>query len=268
MNTRHDLHSETGHKTKEGHFSILGVNILNVTKEKAVQLLENVLHNRCHRAKSVFFVNAHTLNIASGDLQYQAILNGGDFVFGDGTGVRWAAKLQGVKVLDNLQGTDFTPLLLQSVAERGFSYFLLGADETTVATAARYAENTFPAWRLSGFHHGYLNTPEMSMSVIEKINQSKPDLLLVGMGNPLQERWICHYQSQLQTSLCMGIGGLFDFWAGNVSRAPQWLRRLGHEWLWRLYQQPRHKMHRYLLGNPKFLVRVLCDHFSKRKNRR
>lgn len=63
----------------------------------------------------------------------------------------------------------------------------------------------------------------------------------------------------------MGIGGLFDYWAGNVSRAPQWLRNLGHEWIWRLYQQPRDKMQRYLVGNPLFLARIIREHLSKRK---
>ena len=142
---------------------------------------------------------------------------------------------------------------------------MLGGDEQTILSAAQYAQKMFPGWTLSGYHHGYLQTPEMILSVIEKINAARPDVLLVGMGNPLQERWICQNQSRLQVPVCMGIGGLFDYWAGNVSRAPQWLRSLGHEWIWRLYQQPRDKMHRYLLGNPLFLARIIRERLSKRK---
>jgi len=70
------------------------------------------------------------------------------------------------------------------------------------------------------------------------------------MGNPLQERWIQAQLGRLDTSVCLGIGGLFDFWAGNVSRAPAWLRNVGHEWIWRLLQQPGDKARRYLVGNP------------------
>ena len=228
--------------------------------------MENIIRTRDDRARSVFFVNAHTLNLAAGDPQYRAILNSGDFVFGDGTGVRWAAKLQGLRLLDNLVGTDFTPILLQSTAGRGYSYFMLGGDEQTIADAANYAQKTFTGWTLCGYHHGYLfNSPEMTAAVIEKINAAKPDVLLVGMGNPLQERWIYQYRERLNVPICMGIGGLFDYWAGNVSRAPQWLRRLGHEWIWRLFQQPRDKMYRYLVGNPLFMTRIFLERLSRRK---
>jgi N-acetylglucosaminyldiphosphoundecaprenol N-acetyl-beta-D-mannosaminyltransferase len=265
MSTLHNVHADPIQNNRDEYFSVLGVRVLNATKQRAVELLENVIRNRGDRAKSVFFVNAHTLNLAASDPHYRAVLNASDFVLGDGTGVRWAAKLQGIRLLDNLQGTDFTPFLLQSTAGRGYSYFMLGGDERTIEPAAEYAQKTFPGWTLSGCHHGYLKTMEKSLSVIEKINAARPDVLLVGMGNPLQERWICQFQPRLQASLCMGIGGLFDFWAGNVSRAPKWLRGLGHEWLWRLYQQPCDKMRRYLLGNPLFLARIVRERLSKRK---
>ena len=173
MSTRHDVQPSPLQKSQGQQFSILGVRILNVTKQRAVELLENLIRNRDDRARSVFFVNAHTLNLAASDPHYRAILNSGDLVFGDGTGVRWAAKLQGIRILDNLQGTDFTPLFLQSTANRGYSYFMLGGNEQTIAAAAEYARNTFSGWTLSGFHHGYLKTMDMSLSVIEKIREMK-----------------------------------------------------------------------------------------------
>ncbi len=265
MSTRHDVQPAASQGIQDQQFSILGVKILNVTKQRACELLEKLIRNREGRARSVFLVNAHTLNLAAGDPQYGAILNAGDYVFGDGTGVRWAAKLQGIRLADNLVGTDFTPFILQSTADRGYSYYMLGADEKTVAEATEYARKTFPGWTLSGFHHGYLKTPESALSVIEKINEAQPDVLLVGMGNPLQERWIHENQTRIEVPVCMGIGGLFDYWAGNVSRAPQWLRRLGHEWIWRLFQQPRDKMYRYMVGNPLFLARIISERLSKHK---
>jgi N-acetylglucosaminyldiphosphoundecaprenol N-acetyl-beta-D-mannosaminyltransferase len=270
MSTRHDVQPNASPKKPDQQYAILGVNILNVTRQRAIELLEDIIRQNKggtldDRARSVFFVNAHTLNLAAADPQYRAVINSGDFVFGDGTGVRWGAKLQGIRVADNLIGTDFTPVLLNSTANRGYSYFMLGGDEQTIATAAQYAQQMFPGWTLGGYHHGFLNTPDKTSSAIEKINAAKPDVLLVGMGNPLQERWIYQYQDRLRVPVCMGIGGLFDYWAGNVSRAPQWLRSLGHEWLWRLYQQPRDKMHRYLIGNPLFLARITREHLSMRK---
>jgi N-acetylglucosaminyldiphosphoundecaprenol N-acetyl-beta-D-mannosaminyltransferase len=240
-------------------FSILGVHIDNLTRHQAIERIEQAVRRRDGRPVSVFFVNAHTLNLAADDPAYRQVLNAAGFVLADGTGVRWAARLQGVRVLENLVGTDLTPLLLQQTAGRGYSYFMLGADASTIAAAADYARREFPGWTQAGYHHGYLTDDAMTASAIEQINATRPDVLLVGMGNPLQEQWIDRNLPRLDVPVCMGIGGLFDYWAGNVSRAPNWLRRCGHEWLWRLYQQPALKARRYLIGNPLFLARVLRE---------
>jgi exopolysaccharide biosynthesis WecB/TagA/CpsF family protein len=243
-------------------FSVLGVRILNIPRRQAIERLEEVIRRRDSRSRSVFFVNAHTLNLAAADPGYRDVLNAGDFVFGDGTGVRWAARLQGVRVVENLVGTDFTPELLHATAGRGYAYYLLGADPQSVAAAADYARRTFKGWRQAGYHHGYIREESLAQRVIEEINAARPDVLLVGMGNPLQERWLLAHRDRLEVPICMGIGGLFDLWAGAVSRAPPWLRRLGHEWIWRLYQQPTLKARRYLLGNPQFLARILRESIS------
>jgi len=240
----------------ELRLTVLGVTILNVTKSRGIELLENVFRQNQARAHSVFFVNANVLNLACGDPAYRAVLQGSDFVFADGTGIRWAARLQGVRLADNLVGTDFTPALFSATAGRGYSYFLLGGDENTVVQAAGYAQDRFPGWRLAGYHHGFLKDDSHNAAALEKINAARPHVLLVGMGNPLQERWIAANQSRLRAPVCLAIGGLFDYWAGNVSRAPQWIRRIGHEWIWRLYQQPFDKARRYLIGNPLFLWRI------------
>jgi N-acetylglucosaminyldiphosphoundecaprenol N-acetyl-beta-D-mannosaminyltransferase len=255
---------------------VLGVEITDVTRHRAIELLEEMIwryHGRDQRfasattpakrcpvgARGVFFVNAHTLNLAAADPEYRAVLRGAAYVFGDGTGVRWAGYLQGLRVQDNLAGTDFVPQLFRETANRGYRYFLLGSDRQTIRRAAVYAAETFPGWGQAGYHHGYLTTADLTARVIRQINRARPDVLLVGMGNPTQERWIHHHQHLLRLPVCMGIGGLFDYWAGNVTRAPQWLRSLGHEWVWRLWQQPADKAKRYLVGNPRFLMRILWD---------
>jgi N-acetylglucosaminyldiphosphoundecaprenol N-acetyl-beta-D-mannosaminyltransferase len=248
-------------------FSVLGVRVHNTTCHEATAWIEGLIACRGDRAGSVFFVNAHTLNLAANDPSYRAILNNGDLVLADGTGVRWAARLQGVRVLENLPGTDFVPSLFQATAGRGHSYYLLGGDARTVHAAADFARQAFPGWRCAGCHHGYLSDEQLDATVVSEINAARPDVLLVGMGNPLQEQWIHRRLPAIHVPVCMAIGGLFDFWAGNVSRSPRWLRRLGHEWLWRLFQQPRQKASRYLVGNPRFLLRVLFDRLRLRGGR-
>jgi len=245
------------HVAADRRLTILGVHLANVSRRRALELIEDAILDYDGRTRSIFFANTHTLNLAATDGQYRTILNTADHVFGDGTGVRWAARLQGRRAQDNLNGTDLIPEFLHAAAGRGYGYFLLGADEQTIGRAARYAEETFWGWTPAGFHHGYLTNPEITAEVIHRINGAGPHLLLVGMGNPLQEQWIHLHRHELHVPLCMAVGGLFDFWGGNFRRAPRWLRNLGHEWIWRLLQQPGKKAPRYLVGNPLFLFRIL-----------
>jgi N-acetylglucosaminyldiphosphoundecaprenol N-acetyl-beta-D-mannosaminyltransferase len=188
-------------------------------------------------------------------VEYHEILNSAHTVLGDGTGVRWAARLRGTRMKDNLVGTDLVPELFRLTAGRGFRYFLLGADRPTVRRAAEFCSRSFPGWELAGYHNGYFGR-EDAADVINFINSTRPHLLLVAMGNPRQESWIHSHRRQLQVPICVGVGGLFDHWAGNLTRAPLWVRQRGLEWLQILLQQP-HKWRRYLIGNPKFLYRVL-----------
>ena len=233
---------------------VLGVPVCDMTMTDALGLLEQMLLQRV-KANAVFFVNAHTLNLACDDAGFRAVLRSAERVFGDGTGVRWAVRwLHGHALRDNVNGTDVVPLLFARLAGGSLRYFLLGNTPDRIERAAAHARASFPGWTQAGFHHGYLGEADHA-AVIEQINTSGANLLLVGMGNPKQEQWIARHLPQLRVPLVMGTGGLFDYWVGDLARAPAWVRRLGCEWLHLLASQP-HKARRYLLGNPKFLWRV------------
>lgn len=242
-------------KVQERVFSVLGVPVTDVDMPAALGLLEQMLLARPVRPHAVYFVNAHTLNLASEAPRFRDVLGRADRVFGDGTGVRWAVRgLHGERLRDNVNGTDLVPLLFAALANRGLRYYLLGNTPERIERAADHARRAFPGWTLAGWHHGYLDGVD-PQSVIDGINASGADLLLVGMGNPKQEQWIDANRSRLQVPLSLAVGGLLDYWVGDLVRAPDWVRRIGHEWLHLLIRQP-HKARRYLVGNPKFLLRV------------
>jgi N-acetylglucosaminyldiphosphoundecaprenol N-acetyl-beta-D-mannosaminyltransferase len=234
---------------------VLGVSVTNATKAEAAAMMDGWIRARDGRSRGVFIVNAHTLNLAWEDPTYRAILNDGDVVFGDGSGVRLAARMRGVRMRDNLVGTDLLPFFFREMAPRRYRYFLLGATTDTVARAAARVAADFPGIQIAGTSHGYVHGPE-GRGVVRTINDARPDLLLVAMGNPVQERWIHDHRADLRVPVSVGVGGLFDHWGGNLSRAPLWVRRLGIEWVQILLQQPN-KWRRYLLGNPRFVVRAL-----------
>ncbi len=205
------------------------------------------------RCSTLYFVNAHTLNLASQSFEYAKVLRSADVVFGDGTGVRWAARLRGNRLAANLNGTDLIPALLGR--QPGLRCFILGSAPERIAHIGKDFAKRFPKAELVGLHHGYLDH-EASLGVVEQINAARPDLLLVGMGNPLQEQWIHRYRSRLDVGLAVGVGGLFEYWSGMLDRAPLWMRRAGIEWVHILRRQPW-KTRRYLIGNVEFMWRSL-----------
>jgi N-acetylglucosaminyldiphosphoundecaprenol N-acetyl-beta-D-mannosaminyltransferase len=235
---------------------VLGVDILDLPMDEALARIGALLEGPADRARSIFFINASTLNLAAEDPEFMGVLNGAEYVFGDGTGVRWAARyLHGRRLRDNVNGTDFVPRFFANTSGRGYRYFLLGATPEASVRAAQRAQELFPGWQLAGFRHGYFDQQDET-ELVDAINATNPQLLLVGMGNPRQELFIARNLHRLSAPLCLGVGGLFTYWSGDLQRAPAWVRRLGCEWVHLLVSQP-HKFRRYVFGNPVFLYRMV-----------
>ena len=172
-------------------------------------------------------------------------------------GIRIAAALRGHRLRANLVGTDLVPALLRAGGTHERSCFLFGGSESINARAAAYLARTAPEWRLAGRQHGFL-APDAHATLVETINASGAKLLLVGLGNPLQEQWLDRHAHTLRTPLRLGVGGLFHHWAGDLERAPAWVRRAGFEWLQLCAQQPRRAV-RYAVDIPLFLGRALLS---------
>ena len=233
---------------------IFDLQITDATYSEAAHLLEGLLLRR-DRARAAHFVNAHTLNHANGDTAYRQVLGRAEHLFGDGTGVRWAVRaLHGVQLRANLNGTDLVPYFMRRAARRRPRVFLLGTREEVLRGAATAVEREFDGWSVAGLHHGFFGDAE-DRRVLDLVNASQADLLLVAMGNPRQETWIDRHLERLDVPLARGVGALFDYWAGAERRAPLWMQRAGMEWVYRmLFQQG--KLTRYLFGNPEFLWHV------------
>lgn len=229
--------------------TILGLPLVDATTEQTV---EHVLSGS---VRSVFFLNAHCANVRAGDRGYAAALGRADLILPDGIGVELAARMTGAGLTQNLNGTDFTPALLAEAARRGLSVFLFGAAPGTAEKAAKKLVTTIPGLRVAGTLDGYDGAADEDAAVA-RINASGADILLVAMGVPRQEIWIDTHLPDLSPRVVLGVGALFDFLAGNVTRAPRPVRAARMEWIWRLAQEPRRLAKRYLLGNAAFLGRA------------
>jgi N-acetylglucosaminyldiphosphoundecaprenol N-acetyl-beta-D-mannosaminyltransferase len=237
--------------------TLFGVPVVNATRPEAIAVLLDWVRESAAHTRSVYLVNAHTLNLACDDSAFRDVLADADVVFGDGSGVRLAARLHGRAMRDNMVGTDLVPELFAAAPPSGLRCYLLGGTSETASRAASWVEQRFPKVRVVGHRDGYV-WAEDRQRVVAHINESGADLLLVGMGNPLQEQWIARERAHLRVAVSIGVGGLFDHWAGTLKRAAPWVRALGIEWVQILLQQPA-KWRRYVLGNPRFVARAWLD---------
>ena len=136
-------------------------------------------------------------------------------------------------------------------------------EEETLEKAKRNLLQRFPLLPLCGTHHGYFTNQECS-AVVDSINRSGAEIVIVGMGMPRQEKWIQEQFPSLKPLLILNAGSCFDFVAGTKKRCPTWLGKIGFEWFFRFLQEPVRLWKRYLLGNPMFIVRVLHQRFLKK----
>ena len=176
-------------------------------------------------------------------------------IVNDGVGMDIAAMLLHRRRFEhNLNGTVFTPYLF-AAADRPLRVFLLGARADVLARAAAYAETQL-GQNVVGSCDGYEGAADTAQ-LEARINAARPDVVLVAMGNPLQEKWILDTAPRLDAAVFIGVGALFDFWAGGKRRAPAAFRRLRIEWLYRLGLEPRRLVRRYTLDIAVFLRQCL-----------
>ena len=144
-----------------------------------------------------------------------------------------------------------------------YSIFLFGAKPGVAALTRQKLNEVYPSLRIIGERDGYLTDANDESKLINELNELKPDILLVALGVPAQEKWIAGHCDELACCLLIGVGGLFDFYSGNIKRAPRWLREIGLEWVFRAAMEPVEKFKRYAIGNNLFIWRV----FRWKRNR-
>lgn len=240
---------------------LFGIPITNCSVDAAVERILVCLEKP--ELHTIFFVNAHCVNLSRGDMDYYTILNRATFVFGDGAGMRLAGAVLGQPLVENVNGTDLYPRLCERLRGRGTRLFLLGAAPGVAERMKAEAERHYPGIQIAGTQHGFFN-PEENESVVQAIRASHAELLLVAMGVPAQEQWIATHAARTGVRVALGVGGLFNFYSGKIPRAPLGMRRMGLEWLHRLWMEPRRLWRRYLVGNMQFLITLLWEKISHR----
>ena len=178
----------------------------------------------------------------------------------DGMGVVFGARFLGHDVPERVAGVDLFHELLAMSAKRDFPVFLLGATEEVVSKTAEVVKAQNPNLNIAGYNDGYFWDDEEA--VVTKIRESGAKLLFVAITSPKKENFINKWQDKLGVDFVMGVGGTLDVVAGKVKRAPQWMQKVGLEWLYRVIQEPGRMWKRYLKTNTKFLMLLLTEKFK------
>ena len=204
---------------------------------------------------TIIAVNPEKVMKAEKNEELRELINSATYQIPDGVGVLLASKLKGGHIRSRVTGVDMMERLLKFAQTDGLRVFLYGAKEEVVQKAAKNIQEKYPGIAIAGIQNGYEKDSE---KVVQRINESKADLLFVAMGSPKQEIWIRENMGRLHVSVFQGVGGSFDVFAGHVKRAPLAFRKLGMEWLYRLMKEPKRLKRQLAL--PQFLLKVL---FSK-----
>lgn len=237
---------------------LLGIRVDKITFTEALQRIEGYIESRTPHI--VVTADASGVVIAQTDRELAEIINHADLVTPDSAGILLASKWYGDPLPEKVSGVDLAVEMSALAARKGYSVYLLGAAPGVARDAADELGRRFPGMTIAGVHDGFFTDDR---EVVDLIASSGANILLAAMGIPRQEKFIAANMSKLGVGVAMGVGGTFDVLSGRVNRAPEWMRRHGLEWAYRLASNPR-KISK-VATLPRFLWMVFLDRIFGRK---
>lgn len=216
-------------------------------------------------------INAHSYNTVNEDRDFQRALKSSDVLLPDGISVVWALRLLTGEKIKKIAGADLFHYEMERINKIGGKCFFLGSSEDTLEKITKKAEVEYPNLTVYSYSPPYKKefSAADNRAMIDAVNAVEPDVLFVGMTAPKQEKWAFRYFDELRVGHVCCIGAVFDFYAGKVNRAPEWMIEFGLEWFYRLVKEPRRLWKRYLVGNTKFILSIISEklHVSETFNK-
>lgn len=235
---------------------VLSIKIDPITVNDLHKKIEEIIEKG--RKGLILHVNIHCLNLSYKEVWLRDFLNSAEIVVCDGDGVRWGAKMLGQYIPQRITYADWIWHLCEFCGKRGYSLFFLGAREGVAERAAERLMIKYSDLKVVGIHHGYFQkNGKENTEVIELINTKKPNILILGLGMPIQERWLCENWERINANIFLTGGAVFDFVSGIVPRCPRWMADNSLEWFFRFIIEPKRMFRRYIIGNPLFFIRIL-----------
>lgn len=240
--------------------TVLGVRVDCVNKQ---ELIDRALSwAETGKRRRIFYVNAHCLNMIYQHNSDVYLFNQSDLVYADGIGVVWAARLNRGCSLTKITGREWIIDFCQAANQKNLSIYILAGKPGIALKASQFLKQSITGIKIAGTADGFF-LEKTEDQVLAEIQASSPDVLFVGMGTPVQERWIAAVQAKLPVNLFWSVGALFDYVAGVEPQVPGWLEKYALEWFWRMLIDPLGKWKRYIIGNPLFVLRVARERLAR-----
>jgi N-acetylglucosaminyldiphosphoundecaprenol N-acetyl-beta-D-mannosaminyltransferase len=238
---------------------VLGVRVDRISQQKALDRVEQMIARRRGSGNTlpcqqVVTVNPEFVMAAQRNKDFRIAINSAALVLADGIGVVWATRYLGRSTPERVTGSDMLPQLARLCAASGYRLYLLGAAAGIAEAAGARLQELAPGLEIAGTYAGS-PAPEEEDEIIERVRMAQADILCVAYGAPAQDLWIWRNLARLPAAVAMGVGGAYDFLSGRQRRAPALMRRMGLEWLYRLYREPWRW--RRMLALPRFAVGVV-----------
>jgi N-acetylglucosaminyldiphosphoundecaprenol N-acetyl-beta-D-mannosaminyltransferase len=245
--------------------NILGVGISAIDLTATMALMVHWIESRQRHSVNVCAV--HVVMECQDDPELRAMVNRASLAVPDGMPLVWVSRMLGAPHVGRVYGPDLMLAFCELAAWQGYTNYLLGGAPGQPDVLAKRLISRFPGLSIVGSHATPIRPipPDENDAIINDINEINPDVVWVGTGAPIQERWIARNRDRLQAPVLIGVGAAFDMHSGVVPQAPPRMQQLGLEWLFRFAQEPGRLWRRYLLGNPRFVAGLVGQRLGLRK---
>ena len=226
-------------------------------KSQAAKLIDDI--DTEISSKYVIFWGGPMSVLAYKNSLYQRIEKHAKYCFADGSPIVLSAKMRGVKNIERCSGPDVMNLVLRESVKKGQTHFFYGSTERNLINLKSKLIKNYEGIKIVGMYSPPFRelTDEEDCKIIEMINNARPDYIWVALGEPKQELWCLEHCSQIKSSKILAVGAAFDFYSGNLKRAPKFMQKFCLEWLYRLFFEPKRLWKRYIISIPRLIFLMM-----------
>ncbi len=232
----------------------MNTEIDNLTMQETLQAIDRLIQE--DKDSYVVTPNVDHIVQLETDQELREVYADASLILTDGKPLLWIAQLYGTPIKEKISGSDLFPLLCDMAAKRGYKMFFLGAEEGVAAKAAENLKKRYPGLQVAGTYsplYGFEKDAAEMKKIEDMVKEAQPQILIVGLGCPKQEKFIWNHRKYLNVPISLGLGASLDFEAGNIKRAPKWMQKYGLEWLFRITQDPKRLFKRYIIDDMKII---------------